>query len=68
MILPLLFLVIFHSGAGYLSYQRTGNIGWAFLAFLFAYFYYPYYAFTMTPVPVATAMMGGLRKMLRRRR
>jgi hypothetical protein len=68
-ILPILFLIIFHAGAGYLSYQKFGNMGWAFLDFLFAYFYYPYYAFFLTTpsAPAAepiNAMMGGLRKMV----
>lgn len=71
-ILPILFLIIFHAGAGYLSYQKFGNMGWAFLDFLFAYFYYPYYAFFLTTpsVPAAepiNAMLGGLRKMMKRR-
>ena len=69
-ILPVIFLIIFHAGAGYLSYQKYGNMGWAFLDFLFAYFYYPYYAFFLTTpsAPAAepiNAMMGGLRKALR---
>jgi hypothetical protein len=66
-ILPLLFLIVFHTGAGYLSYQKNGSAGWAFLSFLFAYFYYPYYAFTSAPAAPAT-MMGGIRKLLGHRR
>lgn len=62
-IIPILFLVAFHIGAGYLSYQKYGNIGWAFLDFLFAYFYYPYYAFFLakeaSPNPMMPAMIGG---------
>jgi hypothetical protein len=70
-ILPILFLIVFHVGAGYLSYQKFGSFGWAFLDFLFAYFYYPYYAFFLTgpssqPAPV-NAMMGGLRKLFKKR-
>lgn len=73
MILPILFLFLFHLGAGYLSYQKYGNIGWAILNFFFAYFYYPYYAFFLAnapaPAPAApTTMMGGLRKLLGSRR
>ncbi len=72
-ILPILFLIIFHAGAGYLSYQKFGNMGWAFLDFLFAYFYYPYYAFFLTTpsapaVEPINAMMGGLRKVFGGRR
>ena len=74
-ILPILFLIIFHAGAGYLSYQKFGNMGWAFLDFLFAYFYYPYYAFFLTTPSAPAAepintMMGGMMKMMggRRRR
>lgn len=68
MLLPLLFLIVFHIGAGYLSYQKNGSAGWAFLAFLFAYFYYPYYAFTSAPASAPTTMMGGIRKLVGRRR
>lgn len=70
-ILPIIFLIVFHAGAGYLSYQKFGNWGWAFLDFLFAYFYYPYYAFFLTgpsaeaAAPINT-MLGGLRKMMRK--
>ena len=66
-ILPLLFLIVFHVGAGYLSYQKNGSAGWAFLSFLFAYFYYPYYAFT-SAAPAPATMFGGLRKLMGRRR
>ena len=67
-ILPILFLIIFHAGAGYLSYQKFGNMGWAFLDFLFAYFYYPYYAFFLASAPASmeaspiNTMMGGALK------
>lgn len=73
MILPIVFLFLFHLGAGYLSYQKYGNIGWAILNFFFAYFYYPYYAFFLAKAPVETpviptTMMGGLRKLFGARR
>lgn len=45
-IIPLIFTIVFHVGAAYLSYQRSQSIGWAILSFFFAVFYYPYYAFT----------------------
>lgn len=75
-ILPIIFLIVFHAGAGYLSYQKFGNMGWAFLDFLFAYFYYPYYAFFLTGAPAGmeaspiNTMMGGMKALLggRRRR
>lgn len=66
-ILPIVFLIVFHVGAGYLSFQKFGNWGWAFLDFLFAYFYYPYYAFFLAspqPAEPINAMMGGLRKIM----
>lgn len=69
-ILPIVFLIIFHAGAGYLSYQKYGNMGWAFLDFLFAYFYYPYYAFFLASAPASVepspinAMMGGFLKLV----
>jgi hypothetical protein len=71
-ILPIIFLIVFHAGAGYLSFQKFGNWGWAFLDFLFAYFYYPYYAFFLTgasaqPEPI-NAMMGGMMKVFGARR
>jgi hypothetical protein len=71
-ILPIVFLIVFHAGAGYLSYQKFGNWGWALLDFLFAYFYYPYYAFFLTgpsaqPAPINT-MMGGMAKFFGARR
>lgn len=68
MLLPVLFTIVFHAGAGYLSYQKYGSPGWAFLAFLFAVIYYPYYAFTSSSSPAPQAMMGGLRKLLGGRR
>lgn len=68
MLLPVLFTIVFHIGAGYLSYQKYQSAGWAFLAFLFAVFYYPYYAFTSSSPAAPQAMYGGLRKLLGRRR
>lgn len=72
-ILPIMFLIVFHAGAAYLSYQKYQSGMWAAVDFLFAYFYYPYYAFFLAnapagvePSPINT-MMGGLRKMMRRR-
>jgi hypothetical protein len=75
-ILPIVFLIIFHAGAAYLSYQKYQSGMWAFVDFLFAYFYYPYYAFFLSgtsanvePSPINT-MMGGMAKLFggRRRR
>lgn len=78
MILPIIFLFLFHLGAGYLSFQKYGNIGWAILNFFFAYFYYPYYAFFLASAPAETvapaapaigpAIMGGLRKLFKGRK
>jgi len=75
-ILPIIFLIIFHAGAAYLSYQKYQSAMWAFIDFLFAYFYYPYYAFFLAgtpanvePSPINT-MMGGMKALFggRRRR
>jgi energy-coupling factor transporter transmembrane protein EcfT len=63
-IIPILFFIAFHVGAGYLSYQKYGNIGWAFVNFIFAYFYYPYYAFFLAkeaPPSMMPAIIGGKR-------
>lgn len=73
-VLPIIFLIVFHAGAGYLSYQKFGNMGWAFLDFLFAYFYYPYYAFFLANAPASmeaspiNTMMGGMMKLMGARR
>ncbi len=73
-ILPIMFLLVFHGGAAYLSYQKYQSGLWAFVDFLFAYFYYPYYAFFLSGVPAnvepspINTMMGGLRKVFGRRR
>jgi uncharacterized RDD family membrane protein YckC len=68
---PVLLLIAFHVGAGYLSYQKFGSFGWAILDFIFAYFYYPYYAFFLSgpsaepaPLPMLGGMMKGLAKMM----
>lgn len=64
MLIPAVLLIIFHLGAGYLSYQKYGNLGWAFLNFIFAYFYYPYYAFVLAKEPAPSAfptLVGGKR-------
>lgn len=71
-ILPIVFLIVFHAGAAYLSYQKYQSGMWAFVDFLFAYFYYPYYAFFLSGAPASVepspinTMMGGLRKMMRK--
>ncbi len=61
-IIPLIFTIVFHAGAAYLSYQRNQSMGWAVLSFFFAVFYYPYYAFTQAgtpaPAPAAPASTG----------
>ena len=61
----LLFLLFFHIGAGYLSYQKYGSMFWAVIDFLFAYFYYPYYAFFLAKDVPPQPMFGG-RKLLRK--
>ena len=61
-LIPALFLIVFHVGAGYLSYQKYANMGWAFLDFLFPYLYYPYYAFVLAKEPAPStfpSMVGG---------
>lgn len=69
-LISLAVLFLFHLGAAYLSYQKFGNIAWAVVDFIFAYFYYPYYAFFLANTPVAsapmtpTAMVGGMMKAL----
>lgn len=71
--LSIFFLLFFHIGAGYLSYQKYGSMLWAIVNFIFAYFYYPYYAFFLAkdPSPQPLGMIGGMMKALsggRRRR
>ena len=60
-LIPLLFFLAFHIGAGYLSYQKYGSGFWAFIDFIFAYLYYPYYAFFLAkdPAPAPVSMVGG---------
>ena len=60
-ILPILFFLFFHLGAGYLSYQKYGSFMWAALDFFFAYFYYPYYAFFLAKDVPPQPMLGGRR-------
>lgn len=61
-LLPILFLIFFHSGAAYLSYQKYGSGLWAFIDFIFAYLYYPYYAFFLSSPPEQpTTVFGGRR-------
>ena len=65
LILPVLFLVAFHAGAGYLSYQKYGSTLWAVVDFMFAYFYYPYYAFFLSaPAPSTGVLYGGKRSVM----
>ena len=69
-----LYLIVFHAGAAYLSYQKYQSGLWAAVDFLFPYFYYPYYAFFLSGTPASVeaspinAVMGGLRKMMGGRR
>ena len=65
--IPLLLLLFFHLGAGYLSYQKYGSMMWAVVDFIFAYFYYPYYAFFLAkdPSPQPLGMMGGMAKLFK---
>ena len=70
--IPIILLLFFHLGAGYLSYQKYGSMLWAIVDFIFAYFYYPYYSFflsgsSMEPTPVNT-MLGGFKKLFGGRR
>jgi uncharacterized RDD family membrane protein YckC len=60
-IVVLIPLILFHLGAGVLSYQKYGSIGWAFLDFIFAYFYYPYYALVLSRESAPAPMMGGMK-------
>ena len=59
-LIPILFTVLFHAGAAYLSYKKYASLGWATLDFFFAVFYYPYYAFFLSsdPAPVSAPLMG----------
>lgn len=63
-LIPILFALMFHMGASFLSYQKYGSAGWAFINFFFAVFYYPYYAFFLSGEPAPAppvAMLGGKR-------
>lgn len=62
--IPAIFFIAFHVGAGYLSYQKYGSGFWAFVDFIFAYFYYPYYAFFLAKEPGPSMGMIGGRKSL----
>jgi len=64
-IFSLVFFLVFHIGAGYLSYQKYGSFLWAVLDFIFPYFYYPYYAFFLAKDVPPQTMFGG-RKLKRR--
>jgi len=63
-LIPIMILIAFHVGAGYLSYQKYGSFLWAFLDVIFAYFYYPYYAFFLAKDPGPSMGMVGGRKSL----
>ena len=63
-LIPILLLIFFHLGAGYLSYQKYGSIFWAIIDFIFAYFYYPYYAFFLNTPTAPQTMFGGKRSVL----
>ena len=68
----LIFMIVFHAGAAYLSYQKYQSGLWALLDFFFAGFYYPYYAFFLSGSSVEASpintMLGGLRKVLGKKR
>ena len=59
-IVPIVFTIVFHAGAAYLSYKKYASLGWAIVDFFFAVFYYPYYAFFLSsdPAPVSAPLMG----------
>ena len=56
-IIPIIFTLVFHAGAAYMSYQRNQSFLWATLHFFLAVFYYPYYAFTQTSPAAEAAPM-----------
>ena len=77
-LIPLIFALVFHAGAAYMSYQRNQSFGWAILHFVLAVFYYPYYAFTQpsaAPPPTESGLLSSglqsagkrLSKMMKRR-
>jgi hypothetical protein len=60
-LIPLIFTLVFHAGAAYMSYQRNQSVGWAILHFFLAVFYYPYYAFTQpsaAPPPTESGLFS----------
>jgi hypothetical protein len=59
-LIPLIFALVFHAGAAYMSYQRNQSIGWAILHFVLAVFYYPYYAFTQPSAAAPPAAESSL--------
>jgi hypothetical protein len=62
-IFPIVFAILFHFGAAYLSYQKYGSILWSILDFIFAVFYYPFYAFFLAKDPgPSMGMVGGRRR------
>jgi hypothetical protein len=59
----IVFIILFHFGAAYLSYQKYGSILWSILNFFFAGFYYPFYAFFLAKDPgPSMGMVGGRRR------
>ncbi len=63
LIFPIVFAIMFHFGAAYLSYQKYQSGLWALLDFFFAVFYYPFYAFFLAKDPgPSMGMMGGRRR------
>lgn len=63
LIIPIVFAILFHFGAAYLSYQKYGSVLWSILDFFFAVFYYPFYAFFLAKDPgPSMGMMGGRRR------
>jgi hypothetical protein len=66
-VLSFLLLVVFHTGAAYLSYQKYQSGIWALVDFFFPYFYYPYYAFFLASQPAPTSsFLGGMKKMMKK--
>lgn len=63
-IFSIIFTIVFHSGAAYLSYQKYQSGFWAVIDFFFALFYYPYYAFYLAsaPAPSQGVFAGGRRR------
>jgi membrane protein implicated in regulation of membrane protease activity len=63
-VFPIVFAILFHAGAAYLSYQKYQSGLWALVDFFFAVFYYPYYAFFLAsaPPPQQGILMGGRRR------